>query len=705
MNNSFLIVLISFSLIVFQFLLCKELLFLENMEVSKFVIPLLFIGYSIGSAISQIKLFRHNFNAKIIILISCAIILSSLILVRVLVLWEGTLFSYFSGLIWPFICFGIFFGKVYSESKDLRIVFLANGFGLMLGAIFCGKIFRFFGWDGGIIFICSIQLISSLFFAKDSKKLVLLILPFLVLLFCFDFFIPAKIPNPFLSFFAPKGEIVWSKNTELTRTDVVKTIGGEYLIFNDGNAPTFIFNRDNSYPSVEEARKYGSFNTFPYLLRKYDKALIIGAGGGYDLNIAILFGTPNIVGVELNPLTIGLMRNEFKIYSNSVYFDPSVRIISEEGRSYLQNTKEIFDLIILKGTDTGTTSSFVSSVNLESYLYTKEAIKKYVDVLSDDGLLFICRAAPKVAADTENVGLLEILRIYASIKDINIFEDISKHLVLIKSTQENLNIVAYSLLFSKKEFGVDDYNKLKFQDQIIYFPDGNDGIDNLWQEKSKELNVELATDNKPPVYNFSYWQTGLETLWPLVLSLILLCFIIIQSSKIGIRKGVFFMLLGAGYIGLEISLTERMLLFLRNPTYSMQVVLSSFLFFGGLGGYFCISLKKNKIKFFIVAISMAIIFYTGIFNLLYKYQLPSSQFLRIIFSFLMIGPIGFLSTIPFAIALNRESKKHILYTLDAIGTAIGWFLIFFIHNYFGFNPGFIFVAFVYLALLLFMRES
>ena len=707
MNKKYsLIIIISFVLMVFQFLLSKELLFLRDMGLFRIVIPLVLIGYSAGSALSKIKLFRTHFNIKILIAISSAIVVSAFILVRILVLEKfSSLICHFLGLIWPFIFFGIYFGRVYSETEDLRKVFLANGFGLMLGALFSGKIFRFMEWEGGLLFICLLLLLFAFFFEKVFKKMILSVIFITVLVFHFNLFSPDNPISFGFSFFAPDGKIVETENTELVRTDLVKTKDG-YSIFTDGDAPTPVCYNPNAYftEGIDAEICKDSFPNIPYIFRKYDNVLIIGTGGGCDLANAVRADASNIVGIELNPVTVSLMKEEFKQYSGGIYFHPAVKIINEEGRSYVQNTRDSYDLIVLLGTDTGTTSSFVSSTTLESYLYTKEAIKRYWEALSDRGILFICRGLPKMV---QHQGLLEILKIYKAAEEGNFSKDVKKHIVIIKSEPKEEIVITHNILLSKTKFTKNEYAKLSStSQQILHFPGIKDEIRSLWMENSKFFNLAATSDNKPSHYNFDYWQSEIHGLLFIVVPLLFLTFLISFLRKdIGISKGIFFVLLGIGYIAVEISIAEKMLLFLRNPAYSMQIVLSSFLLFGGLGGYFGASLKKGRIGLHSWILFLAIILYVGIFNLLYKYQLPNSQTGRIIFSFLLIGPISFLTAIPFAIALSREEKRHIMYAIDAVGTTVGTFIIFFLHKHFGFNIGFAWAAFIYLMLPFFLKDN
>jgi spermidine synthase len=696
----FLIVIVSFLLMIFQFLLSKELLLLNGPYLFRIVIPLVLIGYGIGSALSGARLFKDHFHVKILVALSFAIICSAFILTRILILERfSSLGCYFFGLVWPFIVFGIYFGRVYSEAEDLRKVFLANGFGLMLGAVFSGKVFRFMDWAGGLLFICLLLLLSALFFERKFRRITLSALILTILLFFhFNLFNPANpISSDFL-FFAPGGKSIWHKNTELVRTDLLKT-KDNFIIFTDGFAPTNIYHYGGYFPS---GTGNSNFPAIPYGLRKYNSVLVIGTGGGSDLANALGDDVPNITGLELNPATVSLMKGRFKEYSGGIYSHPAVKIINQEGRSYVQNTSDIYDLIVLQGTDTatlGSFGSFTSSANLSAYLYTKEAIKRYWQILSDKGVLFICRGGPK---SKRNPHFLSISQIYNTIEESNVAEDLNKHVFMTETDLKGSDMVFYSILLSKSYLKEDEYERLRSVSQrILQFSQVQEEVARLWGEDSKFTNSGAMSDNKPSFYNFGDWRKDMYGLWNIIaLMLFFIIVICLFRKDIGVRKVFLFVLLGIGYIAIEISVAERMLLFLRNPAYSMQVVLSSFLLFGGLGGYFGTSLKKERIRLYSLFLFLAVIIYAGIFNLLYRYQLPSSQTGRILLSFLISGPIGFFAAVPFAIALSKTKEKRIMYAIDAVATVIGTLLIFFIHKYFGFNMGFALAGSVYFMVFL-----
>ena len=71
-----------------------------------------------------------------------------------------------------------------------------------------------------------------------------------------------------------------------------------------------------------------------YVLRPGAKALVIGAGGGWDLARALASGCRDVTGVEINPIiATTIMRQRFPDLSRRLYFRPEVRIRVEEGRA------------------------------------------------------------------------------------------------------------------------------------------------------------------------------------------------------------------------------------------------------------------------------------------------------------------------------------------------------------------------------------
>src|SRR6266566_1340670 len=113
-------------------------------------------------------------------------------------------------------------------------------------------------------------------------------------------------------------------------------------------------------------------------------ALILGAGTGSDVDIALHNGVQSITAVEIDPtiLQLGVRLNPDHPYS-----DPRVHTVVNDGRSFLENTTNKYDLIIFALPDSLTLTSSNTSLRLESFLLTQDSFKTARSRLSSNGLL------------------------------------------------------------------------------------------------------------------------------------------------------------------------------------------------------------------------------------------------------------------------------------------------------------------------------
>jgi hypothetical protein len=111
--------------------------------------------------------------------------------------------------------------------------------------------------------------------------------------------------------------------------------------------------------------------------------LIVGAGSGTDVAIALAQGARNVDAVEIDPriLQIGEERHPDEPYS-----DPRVETHVADGRAFLESTDESYDLILFALPDSLTLVGGQSSLRLESYLFTVEAMESAREHLADDGV-------------------------------------------------------------------------------------------------------------------------------------------------------------------------------------------------------------------------------------------------------------------------------------------------------------------------------
>jgi len=141
-------------------------------------------------------------------------------------------------------------------------------------------------------------------------------------------------------------------------------------------AATHYLNKESFY-----FRIYDLFEDKPF-----KKVLVLGAGSGSDVAIALNNGAEEIDAVEIDPIIhrLGLTLNPDRPYD-----DPRVTVYVNDGRSFLRNSTEKYDLIIFALPDSLTLTSSYSSLRLESFLLTTDAFESARDLLNDDGLIVL----------------------------------------------------------------------------------------------------------------------------------------------------------------------------------------------------------------------------------------------------------------------------------------------------------------------------
>jgi hypothetical protein len=130
-----------------------------------------------------------------------------------------------------------------------------------------------------------------------------------------------------------------------------------------------------------------SFRFQPYLRAPENPltdVLIIGAGGGNDVAIALSQGAANVDAVEIDPLLYRLGRD---LHPDRPYQDPRVSVHIEDGRSFLHDTDRRYDLVLFAIPDSLTVLAGQSSLRLESYLFTEEAMREVRDHLKPGGVV------------------------------------------------------------------------------------------------------------------------------------------------------------------------------------------------------------------------------------------------------------------------------------------------------------------------------
>jgi tRNA1(Val) A37 N6-methylase TrmN6 len=113
-----------------------------------------------------------------------------------------------------------------------------------------------------------------------------------------------------------------------------------------------------------------------------DDVLIVGAGTGIDVAIALRKGAKHIDAVEIDPALLQLGRDR---NPDQAYQDPRVTTYVDDGRAFLERTHTKYDLILFALPDSLTLVSGASSLRLESYLFTEQGLTAARDHLKPGG--------------------------------------------------------------------------------------------------------------------------------------------------------------------------------------------------------------------------------------------------------------------------------------------------------------------------------
>jgi lipid-A-disaccharide synthase-like uncharacterized protein len=99
--------------------------------------------------------------------------------------------------------------------------------------------------------------------------------------------------------------------------------------------------------------------------------LIIGAGTGNDVAVALSEGARHIDAVEIDPSLIKIGR---ELHPNHPYQNPRVTAHVADGREYLQDTSQHYNLILFALPDSLTAIAGQSALRLEGYLLTEQSV-------------------------------------------------------------------------------------------------------------------------------------------------------------------------------------------------------------------------------------------------------------------------------------------------------------------------------------------
>jgi len=423
--------------------------------------------------------------------------------------------------------------------------------------------------------------------------------------------------------------------------------------------------------------------SLPYLLKKSPSSLVIGPGGGKDVLAALSMGASEVTAVEVNPLIVDAVNDEFGAFTGELYRHPRVRIAVDEGRSFIRRGDKRYDVIqasAVFGRMAPAAGAFTLS---ENNLYTLEAFRDYWEHLNEDGILTISRFIfEREALRLVSLGL-------ALLKEEGV-SDPASHIAVIKE-RGLANFMLKRTPFSSEEISLLREESRAKEYEIVFLPDDRRGegayirlINSEGSEafyKDFPFDISPTTDDRPFFYYmyktpdflrlFTFPEkSNFEDRAVLILRNLLLVvtgfvvFFILGplvlfrrsslSEKGASRRIFYFSCLGLGFMLVEIGLLRRFILFLGPPIYSLAVILFSLLVFSGIGSFLSerLSSCRKGLAGVLLALVLLLNIYIFVVPSVLTGMMTAPLVMRCLASVLLLAPLGLLMGMPLPLGMR-----------------------------------------------------
>ncbi len=430
-------------------------------------------------------------------------------------------------------------------------------------------------------------------------------------------------------------------------------------------------------------------------IRPGGSVLIIGAGGGRDVLSALSMGQQKVRAVEMNQNILSTVNSRFGDFSGHLDRNPKVTFVNDEARSYIARTDERFDVIEASFIDTWAANAAGGLALTENSLYTVEAWKLFLGRLTPNGILSVSRwYVQDMPAEAYRLTSLAA----AALRSDGVGEP-REHILLIGNLRNDIGerpglLGAVTMLVAKRPFfsaDVDGVEAIAKQMQFGIVVSPRFALDPVFaalasggnpsaELKSLQLNVSPPTDDSPFFFyvkpfrylfrssaheksaSFDRRSGELVIVLLLTVTCLTVFFVLIPIVRTQNKKTlwdsapllVYFAAIGLGFMLVEVSQMQRLIVFLGHPTYALSVVLFTLLLSGGLGSYTTLGLSKPSTG--PAARLLVLLIVLLLFGLLTPHAIAvfgsSTTPLRIIVAAGILLPLGFFMGMAFPLGLK-----------------------------------------------------
>lgn len=351
-----------------------------------------------------------------------------------------------------------------------------------------------------------------------------------------------------------------------------------------------------------------------YLVQKPAEVAVVGVGGGRDILSALVFGASRIHGIEINPAISEVLTDKFADFSGHLDRQPGVSLVNAEARSYINHSTDRYDLVQISLIDTWAATAAGGLTLTENRLYTVEAWEDFYRALKPGGLLSVSRWYNGDIHRDEFYRLVAIAAQALQHRGVPPAE-LPRHVVAL-NVGDIVTVITRPDAFSDAEWQAARGRLTAQGFKILLAPDLtydsvtstllSDKADQAYLD-SLPVNIAASTDDNP----FFFYTARLGDLltsrasvstnnnqaismtrWLVLLALgACVYYIVLPFFRLARRMPLsnlappvtYFSAIGMGFMLIEISQMQRLMVFLGHPVYGLSVVLFTILLFSGIG--------------------------------------------------------------------------------------------------------------------------
>jgi hypothetical protein len=260
------------------------------------------------------------------------------------------------------------------------------------------------GGNGSIIFVAAFGFLAAMVFGFENYKSLVMTAAVLMII-SFTFMIDADNRFP-INVTANKiyGNYIKERPDLKVRTDW-NTFSKVDVMKDEEKSPdgydiyTAIIDAGNATTNIPNVKSFplqtkpADASNLAFVVKdSAKKVFIIGSAGGGEILTGLYHNAKDITAVEINGILNNLIKNDLAYWTGPlVKNNKNVRLVTDDARSVLSSKRIAYDVIISAHTISSSAVSSGAMSMIENYILTKEAVKDYLNHLTNEGVIYISR--------------------------------------------------------------------------------------------------------------------------------------------------------------------------------------------------------------------------------------------------------------------------------------------------------------------------